>query len=188
MDLVSLGIIMPDQALKMLEIGGPQKVLDIVNAAERKAQRENMKMKALKDNPSDIDSFNQEYLEKALMEVGPEMLAQGIPPEEVVNMAQEALPPVVSVDDFDIHEVHIETHNRFRMSQEYETLPDAVKDQFEKHVAWHQQMGGQQMQQALMAQMPPEVAAKDAEAAGMQPPGGTMAPTEDPGPAPAPPQ
>lgn len=184
MDLVSLGIIMPDQALKMLEIGGPQKVLDIVNAAERKAQRENMKMKALKDDPTAIETHNQKYLEQALMEVGPEMLAAGMPLEQILQEVQSALPPVVDVDDFDVHEVHIETHNRFRMSQEYETLPEEVKDQFEKHVAWHQQMGGAQMQQQLLAQMPPELAAEDNAT---QPPGGSMAPTEDPGPAPAPP-
>ena len=183
-DLVSLGIIMPDQALKMLEIGGPQKVLDIINAAERKAQRENMKMKALKDHPEQIEEHKMTFTEKALMEVGPEFLAQGMPPEEIMALVQENLPPVVAVDDFDIHEVHIETHNRFRMSQEYETLPDEVKNEFEQHVAWHQQMGGQQMQQALMAQMPPEVAGADQQT--QQPPSGTMAPTEDPGPAPAP--
>lgn len=187
MDLVSLGIVQPDQALKMLEIGGPQKVLDIVNAAERKAQRENMKMKAFKDDPSAIEQANEGFMEQALMEVGPEMLAQGVPPDQIMQLVQENLPPVVAVDDFDIHEVHIETHNRFRMSQEYETLPEEVKDQFEKHVAWHQQMGGAQMQAALMAQMPPELQQEGggAEPAGMQPPGGSMAPIEDPGPAPA---
>ena len=184
MDLVSLGIIPPEQALKMLEIGGPQKVLDIMNAAERKAQRENMRMKSMKDNLAEIQQANQMFMEKALMEVGPEMLASGMPQDQIMQLAQQSLPPVVAVDDFDIHEVHIETHNRFRMSQEYETLPPEVKDQFEKHVAWHQQMGGQQMQQALMSQMPPDVAAQDAN----QPPGGTMTPTENPGSPPPPPQ
>ena len=120
---------------------------------------------------------------KALMEVGPEMLAQGLPPEKIIQLAEEALPPVVSVDDFDIHEVHIETHNRFRMSQEYETLPDAVKEQFEKHVAWHQQMGGAIMEQQLMSQMPPEIAAEDEAAAGGDP-SGSMGPTPPQGPPP----
>lgn len=184
MDLVSMGIVAPEQALKMLEIGGPQKVLDIVNAAERKAQRENMKMKAFKDDPSAIEKANQEFTEQALMEVGPELLAAGMPVENILQEVQQNLPPVVPVDDFDVHEVHIETHNRFRMSQEFETLPEPVKEQFEKHVAWHQQMGGTQMQQALMAQMPPEMGGDPSM--GMQPPGGSMAPTEDPGPAPAP--
>lgn len=183
MDLVSLGIIPPDQALKMLEIGGPQKILDIVSAAERKAQRENMKMKAFKEHPEEIELANQEFVTEALGNLEP-MDPQGI--MEAVQFIAANLPPVVPVDDFDIHEVHIETHNRFRMSQEYETLPEAVKEQFEKHVAWHQQMGGQQMAEALMAQMPPDVAAGDEQT--QQAPSGTMAPVEDPGPAPAPPQ
>lgn len=183
MDLVSLQIISPDQALKMLEIGGPQKVLDIVNAAERKAQRENMKMKALGEDA--IMQADQEFMAEAMGNLPPLDPASMM---DALQYMQQNLPPVVPVDDFDVHEVHIETHNRFRMSQEYETLPDAVKDQFEKHVAWHQQMGGAIMQQKLMAQMPPEVAAQDAEAMGQQPPGGTMAPTADPGPGPVPPQ
>lgn len=190
MDLVSLGIIAPDQALKMLEIGGPQKVLDLVNAAERKAQRENMKMKALKDDPGAIKQAQSDLLMKAVQQLPPEIQADEMQAEAALRFLMDNLPPVVAVDDFDIHEVHIDTHNRFRMSQEYEALPDEVKDEFEKHVAWHQQMGGQQMQEQLLAQMPPDVAVEEGEAPGgpdempMQPPGGSMAPTDDPGPAP----
>lgn len=180
MDLVSLGIIAPEQALKLLEIGGPQKVLDIVNAAERKAQRENMRMKAFKDTPEVIEQANNEFLEQALMEVGPEMLAEGMTPEQIMQAAQQSLPPVVGVDDFDIHEVHIETHNRYRMGQEYETLPPEVKEQFEKHVAWHQQMGGQMMQESLMAQMPPELAGEEEGPGGMMGPPPPGMPPEGP--------
>ena len=161
MDLVSLGIIDGPTALKMLELGGPQKVLDIISAAERKAQRENMRMKAFKDDMTPIQEFESEYLDKAVQEIGSMGLEMG-QAQQLLMEIQENLPPVVGVDDFDIHEMHIETHNRFRMSQEYETLPEEVKDQFEKHVAWHQQMGGAAMQQALMAQMPPELAAEGA--------------------------
>ena len=188
MDLVSLGIIPPEQALKMLEIGGPQKILDIVNAAERKAQRENMKMKSFKDRPEEIEAANQEFMRKAVEEVGPELLAQGATPEQVMQEIQNNLPPVVAVDDFDIHEVHIETHNRFRMSQEYETLPDEVKEQFEKHVAWHQQMGAMMMQESLMSQMPPELAGEEEGQGALTsgPTSDTMAPTD--GPPPGPPQ
>lgn len=184
-DLVSLGIIMPDQALKMLEIGGPQKVLDIINAAERKAQRENMKMKSFKEHPELIQQANMEFLSNAMASMPP------MDPASMVMQLQQLVavtPPVVAVDDFDIHEVHIETHNRFRMSQEYETLPEEVKTEFEKHVSWHQQMGGMQMQAALAAQMPSDLgqAAAPGDEQTQQPPGGSMAPTEDPGPAPAP--
>lgn len=180
MDLVSLGIIDGPTALKMLEIGGPQKVLDIVNAAERKAQRENMKMKSFREHPELIQQADQEFLAEAMGNLPP-MDPMGM--VSAMQFISQNLPPVVPVDDFDIHEVHIETHNRFRMSQEYETLPEAVKEQFEKHVAWHQQMGGQQMEQALMAQMPGDVGAEDAPP-GEEPPQGDMIPTEQPAPAP----
>lgn len=171
MDLVSFGIIPPDQALKMLELGGPQKVLDIVSAAERKAQRENMRMKAFKDNPAALEQAATQFLEQAVQAT----VAAGLDPSDpqVQQMIQDSMPPAIPVDDFDVHEVHIETHNRFRMSQEYETLPDAVKQEFERHVAAHQQMGGAMMQAQLMAQMPPGVAMQDAQQPG---PGGPDGP------------
>lgn len=188
MDLVSLNIIPPEQALKMLELGGPQKVLDLISAGERKAQRENMRMKALKDNPGVIQQFETEWMGELVASLGefdpadPRVLA-------IMQEAQSNTPPVVGVDDFDVHEVHIEIHNRFRMSQEYETLPEEVKDQFEKHVEWHQQMGGQQMEMQLMAQMPPELAQQDAEAGAPVEgsPGGSMPPAPQGPPPGAPP-
>lgn len=193
MDLVGLGIIPPEMALKLLELGGPQKVLDIMNAAERKAQRENMKMKALKDTPELIAQKSQEFVAQAL---GQAMEMEGIDPataeadpefqskiQQLVQIAQQNTPPVVQVDDFDIHEVHIETHNRFRMSQEYEALPDEVKGEFDKHVQWHQQMGAAAMEAQLMEQMPPELADEEQPADGTMSPSGAPAP-DDMGPMP----
>jgi hypothetical protein len=63
------------------------------------------------------------------------------------EIANTPSPLLVQVDDFDVHDVHIETHNRFRMSQEYELLPKELKEQFELHVATHEQY---QQQAALM--------------------------------------
>jgi len=178
MDMVSLQIIPPEQALKLMELGGPQKVLDIVSAAEKKAQRENMRMKAFKDKPDELTTAKQEFLDKAVQMIEterPDMLQ--LPPEQLLQEIEGFLPPVIPVDDFDLHEVHIETHNRYRMSQEYETLPSDVKEQFEKHVRWHEQMGGMQMQMQLMAQMPPELMGGEGQAQDGAPAG---PPAEDP--------
>lgn len=181
MDLVGMGMLPPEQGLKMLELGGPQKVLDIMNAAERKAQRENMRMKALKDNPEEIEQAKAAFIESAqptMMEMIQQMVASGMSPEEATQQIQQAveqsMPPVIAVDDFDIHEVHIEVHNRFRMSQEYEALPPEVKEEFDKHVQSHHQIGGQIMQEQLMQQMPPEISQEDAM--GQMGPGGSMPP------------
>ena len=89
------------------------------------------------------------------------------------TMPPPEAPPIISVDDFDIHEKHIEVHNTFRMSQEYEILSPELKEQFDKHVAMHEQfLQQQQMQQAMM-----QMASAGMDQAGQAPeqgPGATM--------------
>jgi hypothetical protein len=153
MDMFATGIIQdPSMALRLLEVGGVQKVQDTLATAEKKAQRENMKMKMLK--PQDIAAATQEHQGLVLQGLqedpeGAQMLA-----DPAVQQQLQQLPPpaLVKVDDFDVHEIHIETHNRFRMGQEYETLPEEVKQQFELHVQEHQQY--LQQQQAAMMPAP----------------------------------
>lgn len=68
-------------------------------------------------------------------------------------------PPAVPVNTWDNHEVHIQTHNDFRKRQEFENLPDELKEQFERHVALHRaalglppEMNPEQMQQIMAIQ------------------------------------
>lgn len=206
MDMFATGILTdPNQALRLMELGGAQKVLDTVAVAEKKALRENMKMKALRD-PVKL----QEYAERMQGEVlkaasgmvedvnasyavdpqtgqpavdpatgmasEPLGVEQLIQDPEFVQMVMGMIPPVVPADDFDMHAIHIDVHNRYRMGQEYEGLPDPVKAEFDKHVQMHEQMLGQQMmQQAQAAGMIPEPGAD----AG--PPGAPDGPAGGPG-------
>jgi len=62
MDMFAVGIIDQPTALKMLEVGGVQKIMDSLSVAERKAQRENIKMKML--TPQDIEMARQKPLRK----------------------------------------------------------------------------------------------------------------------------
>lgn len=194
MDMFSLGIITdPNQALRLLEVGGAQKVLDTVSTAEKKALRENMKMKALGTSQEGMAQL-QQYTENEIMQIvqpmvqdlqGMEMAqaAQtGQMPEEIsvesvlsnpdiMQEIMQMIPPMVKVDDFDMHAIHIDTHNRYRMGQEYETLPDPVKAEFDKHVTWHEQMLAEQhFQQMQLA------------GSGMMPGGEQEAPVEEGGP------
>lgn len=50
---------------------------------------------------------------------------------------QLAPPPMVPINTWDNHAVHIDVHNRFRKSQAFETLDDAIKQLFEEHVSLH---------------------------------------------------
>lgn len=46
--------------------------------------------------------------------------------------------PPIPVNSWDNHEAHIQYHNMFRKTQEFELLPDEVKQAFELHVQMHQ--------------------------------------------------
>jgi hypothetical protein len=52
-----------------------------------------------------------------------------------------------SPNAYDNHALHVDFHNRFRKQQQFEILPDQLKQIFEQHVQLHQQ--------ALMATMMP---------------------------------
>lgn len=47
--------------------------------------------------------------------------------------AGEAFPP----NSYDNHEIHVQCHDRFRKSQQFELLPQEIKDVFEQHVQLH---------------------------------------------------
>jgi len=134
MDLVKLGVITGDQMLDMLDMGGVQKLTERVRRDLRQAQRENLKMKRITD--VDFQQFQQDMAQAA------DSGAPGtVDPQSGMPLMDAALPgtfpPMVPVNDWDNHQVHIATHNDFRKSQEFEFLPAFVKDQFQKHVQAH---------------------------------------------------
>ena len=161
MDMFSVGIIDQNQAKQLLEMGGTQKIMDTLNTAERKAQRENIKMKML--SVDEIAQAKQEQIQKVIEKLDPAMLDDPMVQEELNNLPA---PLIVPVDDFDVHEVHIETHNRFRMSQEYELLAPEVRAQFEQHVATHQQYQQQAALMSFLDQIPGDGSAEGGPMAG----------------------
>lgn len=160
MDMYGMGIIDQNTALRLLEIGGAQKILDVMQVAERKAQRENMKMKML--TPDLLAQYEealaqhseQQQAAQAMIQMDPMTGEPIIPPgmEEIMK----PFPPIVDVDDFDVHEKHIEVHNTFRMSQEYEILSDEIKAQFDMHVKKHEELLMQKQMAGFLDQIPVE--------------------------------
>jgi hypothetical protein len=168
MDMFAVGIIDQPAAARMLELGGVQKIMDTLNVAERKAQRENIKMKMLTDD--DVEMARQEAMQQIMTQLPPEAMENPEIMQEIENMPA---PAIIPVDDFDMHEIHVETHNKFRMSQEYEILSDAVKAQFAEHVGQHEAA----IQQKMMAQMMMGMPQPMGEGGGSQQgPGAMMAP------------
>lgn len=83
----------------------------------------------------------------------------GPPQIDAPMLGTPPTPPIVSVNSWDNHEVHIQVHNDFRKRQEFESLDPKLKDEFEKHVELHRAALGlpptinpEQMQQIQLIQ------------------------------------
>jgi hypothetical protein len=145
MDMMKMGFIQPDDGLKLLEIGGVQKLYQKIKLDESQAQRENIKMKRIQ--PDEIQMYQDQFMqmqEQAMMTGQQEMSTDGQP----LDMQQ--VPPVIPVNSWDNHGVHVEVHNNFRKSQSFELLPEEIKAEFEKHVNMHLMAIQDAMMQASM--------------------------------------
>lgn len=139
MDLMTNGFVDPTEGLDMLDIGGTQKLMDIIKNDVRQAQRENIKFKRLTP--------------EALMEY--QMLVSQQLPEIDGDSGQELEPPlIIPVNDYDNHDVHIEQHNRFRRTQEFEQLSPEIKQLMQSHVQQHEAAKGSQAIRQMLNGMP----------------------------------
>jgi len=119
--------------LEVLNFPGIEKLYENLETDKRQATRENLKMQ-------------QGMLEPM---TGPD----GMPlmdPNSVDPMTGQPMQPVMGlpVNTFDNHELHIEVHNQFRKTQQFEILPPEAQAAFEDHVTQHQMM----VQMAMMQQ------------------------------------
>jgi len=122
-----MGFLDPQDGLKILDVGGVQKLWQRIRRDESQAQRENIKLKRM--DPAQATEFTQKW----------EVLTQaGQSPMVDQQTGQPLAPPsLLPVNSWDNHDVHITQHNDFRKSQSFELLPQEIKDQFEAHVNGH---------------------------------------------------
>jgi hypothetical protein len=146
---MKMGFISPNDGLRVLEMGMLKQYYNLMKIDENSAQRENLTMKRLTEE--DVMQATQEY-EQKVAAGDPEVMTMDPMTGEPIPAPQ---PPLLEVHDWDNHAVHIEIHNRFRKSQTFELLPQPVKEEFQRHIALHQQaQQAQMMQQMMMGQMP----------------------------------
>jgi hypothetical protein len=149
MDLFTSGAITAQQMLDMMEMGSVNVLVDRMRIDMRCAQRENLRMKKL--TQEQITQYNMEQMENAV--VGGEGSRDpntGMPVIDPVNAA--TYPPMIKVNDWDNHGVHITTHNNYRKSQEFEMLDPMVQDQFAKHIKLHEMRAYAAMLNPMMGQ------------------------------------
>jgi hypothetical protein len=133
MDLMKMGFIDPQKGLEMMEMGGVQKLYEDLQIDIAQARRENLKLAAI--TPDIEDAFLQTsvaYDPNTAQPVGlyDPNTQQPIPPGQNP-------PPMVPVNTWDNHAIHIDTHNRFRKGQQFENLSPETKQLFEEHVSMH---------------------------------------------------
>lgn len=166
-DWMKMGFITPQDGLRILDMGMLKQYYNLLKIDENQAQRENLIMKKLTEE--EVQMFQMQW----------EQGAQAGDPDKVVPGQVDAngqpiglaVPPIVPVNAWDNHAMHVEVHNRFRKSQSFETLSDASKAEFQKHISMHEQVLQQQaMQQAMMAQGPEQAPVSPAGGAGEAPP------------------
>lgn len=136
MDMMTQGFIPPEKGLELMDVGGVQRLYDEIKVDFAQASRENMRMAAVTQEQLSqyMQTFmgqNQETGEAELIDP-----STGQPLQD--GMGNPTAPPlIVPVNSFDSHQAHIQTHNNYRKSQEYEQLPAETKSLFEEHVNGH---------------------------------------------------
>jgi hypothetical protein len=129
-DWMKLGFIPPEEGMQVLEMGGLVKLYERVQIDQAQARRENLKMQ---NCPPEL--IQQMFAPPT------DPMGNPLPPEQyMVDPAtgKPQLPePVIPVNTFDNHAIHIDIHNRFRKSQSYEQLDPMHQMLFEVHVQKH---------------------------------------------------
>lgn len=159
MDLMSQGFIPPEKGLELMDVGGINRLYDEIKVDYAQASRENMRMAAVtQDQMSQYASTflpqqQQDPMQQMMDQMGgaPQDMSQGMPPQPgglvdpntgqplVDQMGNPTQPPlIVPVNSFDAHQAHIQVHNNYRKSQEFEQLKPEIKALFEQHVNQHQ--------------------------------------------------
>ena len=156
-ELMKMGAIDPTRALRYLQMSETNKLYDEMMLDNRQAQRENVYMS--QGQPlykPDLAAQQQQQQQLQLMQqsgqgLDPMMLQQMMQPAYKMatqtdpSTGQDVIDPTtgqpkqypVTVNPYDEHEVHVEEHQNFQKSQEYEMLPPEVQQIIQDHVDEH---------------------------------------------------
>jgi hypothetical protein len=126
MDLMKMGFIEPNDGLEILEVGGLNRIYERIQVDKRQAQRENLKMRVITEE--DVKQHTMEWQQEH-----PEIT------KDIDSGLQLEPPLLVPVHTYDNHQIHIELHNTYRKSQNFESAPPVTKMLFEEHVRQHEE-------------------------------------------------
>lgn len=140
MDMMTQNFIPPEKGLELIDMGGINRLYDEIRVDYAQASRENMRMSAVTQEQISQYSATFVPIDPMTGEQNPEMgLVDPKTGQPLVDQAGNPTEPplIVPVNSYDAHQAHIQIHNTYRKSQEFEQLPQEVKDLFEAHVNQH---------------------------------------------------
>lgn len=130
-DWMKMGFIPPEEGMAVLDMGGLVKLYERVQIDQAQARRENLKMQNCPD----------ELIQQMFAPPTDPATGQPLPPEAYMIDPMTGKPrlpePVIPVNTWDNHAIHIDIHNRFRKSQAFEQLDPMRQMLFEVHVQKH---------------------------------------------------
>lgn len=151
MDLIKTGLIPADKGLEMLNMPSMRSYYQLIKLDENHAARENIRLKQV--DPEEI----QMLLDQVQMQKDSYLQQNGIASEQearedavVAQMFDQFDRPMLPINDWDNHEIHIFTHEKFMKSQAFEMLDPVVQEQFVKHVEAHKAKMQEKMLTELM--------------------------------------
>lgn len=201
MDLMKMGFIQPDEGLEILEVGGLNRIYERIQIDKRQAQRENLKMRVVTEEDMQLHTqqWQQKQQQEAMMaqqnqqQTDPMAPPQLDPMNPVVTKDTDAglnlvAPPLIPVHTYDNHQIHIDVHNNYRKSQNFESASPLTKALFEEHVRQHEEAQANMMVHPLTGMDPsdPNAPAPEDEEAAMDQMQQDPSQGNSPGPAPMP--
>lgn len=140
MDMMTQGFIPPEKGLELMDMGGVNRLYDEIRVDAAQASRENMRMAAV--TQEQMSQYASTFVPKDPMTGQPDPSQGLIDPNTGQPLTDQAGNPtepplIVPVNSYDAHQVHIQMHNNYRKSQQFEQLPPEIKNLFEQHVNQH---------------------------------------------------
>ena len=150
MDLINKGVIPGDKGLEMLDMPNMRSYYAVIKVDENQANRENIRLRSapveeIQMARQEAEMQKQQYLEQMGMD---ESMAREDP--VVAQLLDQLDRPILPVNDWDNHEIHIYRHQFFMKSQAFEMLDPVLQEEFVKHVQAHKSA---QQSQALTEMM-----------------------------------
>ena len=151
-DLINRGILPPQDGLKLMNVPNMQAYWDEVDVDKNQALRENVAMAEL--DPAQTAQARQEVQQSVQQSVEAGMPPGMDPMQNPIASQQMELAnePVIPVNEWDNHEIHLMVVENFMKGQEYESLDPAIQNEFKLHRQKHKDALMQKMVEDMMKQ------------------------------------